>query len=398
MYSKRIFIIAFAGILFYSCGRKTAGSNVETISINPHEAAEYVNLSEIADSIKCIKLQSDPDDIMGRVLEIIIKKKYIYAWDASQKIIFVFDKEGKLVSKLDKKGQGPGEYLHISNFFVDDNEEYIEIRSFTNMLKYKNISFEWIASSPFPDVNCNMIIRNANLYYCATQQLDNSINGEKTNAELVIVDDKNNVKTLFDKNIETNHHYFAINGGCFTKNDKNEIFMSLMYGNTFYRLEAGTASPVFAVDFGKYSLNNNTGFESTETQMKYIKEINGLAFFPLLNMNNENVMSFSYYFKSDNNIRWPNETDFRQYIKFKKKNKVYHVKQIKNDLSDFPSHAYIGSDLFGCIHEVWYEDYLVDIVLPDQYISDGREKIFVEGLGEIRADDDPIVVLMKLKK
>jgi hypothetical protein len=35
--------------------------------------------------------------------------------------------------------------------------------------------------------------------------------------------------------------------------------------------------------------------------------------------------------------------------------------------------------------------------VPNLYFS-GDEKIFVEGLGELTADDNPIVVMMKMKK
>jgi hypothetical protein len=86
-----------------------------------------MNLSEIVDSINCIKLQIDSNDLMGRVREIIIKKKYIYAIDISQRIIFVFDKTGKFVSKLNKRGEGPDEYLSMGPVFIDDNEEYVEL-------------------------------------------------------------------------------------------------------------------------------------------------------------------------------------------------------------------------------------------------------------------------------
>jgi hypothetical protein len=401
MYSKKNFVIILV-IILGSCGKRPTNNVSDVIKINPYEAEDYMNLSEIVDSINCIKLQIDSNDIMGRVREIIIKKKYIYAIDISQRIIFVFDKTGKFVSKLNKRGEGPDEYLSMGPVFIDDNEEYVELINYrgekTNKLKYSNISFELIDISPFPDVNLNSYIRNVGIYYFATQQMDNIINGKKTNAGLVILDDKNNKKTLFDKNIETNHQYFSPNSECFVRNDKNEVFVSLMYDNTFYRLESGEAHPIFAVDFGKYGINNDIGMKSTEKQMKYIQNITNLASFPVLNMNNDDIMSFSYYFKQDKNERMYREEDFRQYIKIKKDNKIYHVKKIKNDISDFPSHVYISSYFFNCVHEVWHENYLVDIVLPNYYLSDtGMEKIFVEGIGEITEEDDPIVIMMKLK-
>jgi hypothetical protein len=36
--------------------------------------------------------------------------------------------------------------------------------------------------------------------------------------------------------------------------------------------------------------------------------------------------------------------------------------------------------------------------MPGYYFKDDTEKIFVEGIGEITAYDNPVVVMMKLKK
>lgn len=388
-------------ITFWSCGERTThdDSDIEVIRINPHEAEEYVNLSELADSIICIKLQPASDDIMGRIGQIVVREKYIYAWDISQNMIFVFDKTGKLVFKFDKGGQGPDEYLRLGYMFIDDNEEYIEFidRLKDVKLKYANISSELIDAVPFPYVHYNTYRRSNGFYYFAAQQMDNVINDKKTNAGLIILDDKNNMKTLFDKNIETNNHYFFVNGESFTQNDKNELFVSIMYDNTFYRLEAGEAYPVCTVDFGKYGINNKVvGSKSTEEQMAYIKNMDDKASFPVLNINNSNIFSFSYYFKQEaGRDLFREEEDMRQYIKIK--DKIYHVKKIRNDLTSFPDRLYISSYLFGCAHEVWHKDYLVAVIVPSYYFST-EEKIFVEGLGEITDDDNPIVVMMKLKK
>jgi hypothetical protein len=403
MYFKKIITTIIFSIILCGCGKTIVEDNSsEVINVNPYDAEEYILLSEIVDSVKCIKLQINPDDIMGRVLEVIVKKKYIYALDVSQKMVFVFDKEGKFVSKLAKKGEGSDEYTSMGPIFIDDNEEYIELINWrgnkTAKLKYSNISFELIESVPFPDVVCNSLKRNDSNYYFATQQLDNVINGKKTNAGLVIFDDKGNMKTLFNKNIETKHSSFSPNSESFTKNDKNELFISLMYDNTFYRIEAGVAHPVFTVDFGKYGINNKIGLRPMQEQMEYIQKVNDLASFPVLNMNNSNIMSFSYYFKQDKAVRMYREEDFRQYIKIKQNNKIYHTKKIKNDITDFPSYIYISSYFFVCNHDVWYENYLVDIFVPNyRFFNSETEKIFVDGIGEITADDDPIVVLMKLK-
>jgi hypothetical protein len=392
-----------------SCREKTGDKykTGEMIQINPHEAVEYINLSEIADSIKCIRLQPAPGDVMGRVFSIIIRKKYIYALDVSQQMIFVFDKTGKFVSKLDKKGQGPDEYQYIGcSIIVDDNEEYIEFLDVMKgrKFKYTNISFELVESIPFfENIRHSMWRRINGFYYFATQQVDNVIGDKKTNAGLMVIDDKNNLKSLFDKNIKTDRFYFFPIDENFAQNERNELFFSDLYDNSFYRLEAGEAYPVYTVDFGKYGINNNKiGKLSTKEQVEYMTNMKGLACFPVLNINNSGIMAFSYYFKKEGVKRddlWyvSQEADIRQYIKIK--NKVYHANKIKNDLTGFPDRIYLCSYLFGVGHEVWHEDYLVDVIVTHKYFADSDiDKIYVEGLGEITSDEEVIVVLMKLKK
>jgi hypothetical protein len=402
----KICLVIILTVAIYGCGERTADKNLgEVIRINPHDATEYVNLSEIADSIICIKLQPAPDDVMGVVGRIFVMKKYIYAVDGSQGIIFVFDKTGKFVAKLDKEGQGPGEYVLIENVFIDDDEKYIEITDWaTNKkLKYVNISFELVESTPFEALYA-LCKRHNGFYYAAPQQNDIVVNGIKSNPGLLVVDDKNNRKILFDKKIKTNNHYFYPVPEHFALNDKNELFFSDMYNNTFYRLESGKAYPVYTVDFGRYGINNEVvGALSTEEQMKYLREMKGLACLPSLNLNNSGIMSFSYYFKqkeSENGVSFSPEKDIRQYIKIK--DKVYHTHRIKNDLTNFPNRLYICPYVYYgvCTHDVWFEDYFVDVIETTYYFENSDvDKIYVEGLGEITSDDEDIyVVLMKLKK
>lgn len=393
-------------LLLWSCGAKKTNSTVEVLSVNPLNVEEFVNLSEIADSIKCIRLQTEDDDAIGMVGTIVIKEKCIYVSDLKQQAVFVFDKEGKFVSKLSKRGDGPDEYRVLGPVvFIDDDERYIEVLDFAakKILKYSSTSHELLGVEHFPALTFNSWKRKTDFYYCATQQIDNVVNDENTNAGLIVVDSKGKVKTLFDKKIDTGganrvyNWYFAES---FTENDRDELFLTLMYDNTFYRLEEGEAHPVFTVDFGKYGMDNSIGTLSTRKQIEYIQDMNNKAAFPVLNTNNTNIMSFSYFFKQgemENVLGLFREDDFRQYLKFKESGKVFHVKYIKNDLSSFPSRIHINA--FRNFREVWYKDYLVDVVMPEQYFNKiTKEKIVVDGVGTITAEDNPIIVMMKLKK
>jgi hypothetical protein len=400
--NKHLSIIICVACILCSCAdNKTAQHDgAEIISIDPNDAEESIKLSELVDSITFIRLQPEANDVVGRVADMIIKKKYIYVLDASQKILFVFDKNGRFVSKLDKRGQGPDEYSVLYGAFIDDEEEYVEIKDYRNMLKYSNISFKLIDKKPAPDISYDFVRRNSGMYYFGTDQQDNTINGQATNAEIIIADGQmDSLSILFDKKIETNHSYFTATGGCFTENDKNELFFSTMYHRTFYRLEGRESHPVFIVDFGKYNMSESAGMLSTSEQMESIKNTRNKATFPMLNINNENLMCFSYFFKQeDTGMAFYKQRDLRFYIKDKRRDKVYHVKKIINDLTDFPAQVYLYS-FPSYPHEAWYEDYLVDVILPHTCFEDSdKDHMYVEGIGEITSEDDPIIVFMKLKK
>ena len=82
----------------------------------------------------------------------------------------------------------------------------------------------------------------------------------------------------------------------------------------------------------------------------------------------------------------------------KEEGKAYNVHTIRNDLSLFPEQVYFSSYFFNCIHEVYYKDYWVDVIIPGFYFKNkDTDEMYVEGLGTIKSEDNPIVVLMKKK-
>ncbi len=178
----KITIVLFLASVLSGCKDKEHTGMVEVIKINPYEVKDEINLSEIADSVIYIKLQTDSNCVMGRIHDIFIREKYIYALDVSQHIIFVFDKHGKLISKLDKRGKGPDEYLRLGPTFIDDNEELIEFINYSgknpNITKYSNISFNLLDNkTQMPGISANSCRREGDTYYFATQQIENIVNG-----------------------------------------------------------------------------------------------------------------------------------------------------------------------------------------------------------------------------
>jgi hypothetical protein len=66
------------------------------ILVNPNQALDSIYLSEIVDSIKYIKLQTDSIVKLGKIHSIFVKEKFIYCVDLTNQAVFVFNHSGKI--------------------------------------------------------------------------------------------------------------------------------------------------------------------------------------------------------------------------------------------------------------------------------------------------------------
>jgi hypothetical protein len=354
-------------------------------------------LSEFVDSVTYIKLQTDSACITGRIYSIIIANKYIYVCDASQMTVLLFDKKGNFVSKLDKHGKGPDEYWHMSGFFVDENEEYVEIATTDDkLLKYSNIDFTFIEKQPMHSVSSNSSKKVNSYYYFDTQKKPNRIGNETTNAHIIITKDGQVVKTLFDDKIQNPTNSFGSFGEALTVNNNQELFFSMMSNNTIYQLLDLDAKPLFYIDFG------NVGLDTTITSQKSFAELNKIvqnhayemAFFPALAINNSKILGINYLYSKRNE---PTVAHF--YIRTKQNNAVYHTSRIKNDITSIPQYINLSANSGGMSHEIRNSgDYLVQVVNPHElFYNNNSDYILTEEVGKIKITDNPIIVLMKCK-
>lgn len=390
-------LIFFVLLINTGCGEKETERD-KVYKVNPHEAEPVLLLSDLVDSVSYIKLETEAESMMVRVGEVIIKSRYIYAMDYGQMAMLVFDKRGEFVAKLAKAGDGPDEYRRLGPVFVSEDEEYVEIIDYmgenSRILRYANITFEVLAERKFSAPSANSCKRENENYYFAAQQIENVVNGEITNADIIVVNESGIQKPLFHKNITTNGNTFSYNTESFTQNKAGDIFVSLMYNNTFFRLSGMEAYPELTVDFGKYGIDNSIGQQNTAAQEEYLeKNAEGLAFMPVLNINEPNMVAFTYNFKENS------KTKFHHYIHMKGTDKIFHANVIVNDISGFPRNVFICSFSYSVKHDPTYDGHLVHIVIPEYGIdSKGERETEVAGIGTVKIEDNPVIMLMRLKE
>jgi hypothetical protein len=98
---------------------------------NAYSKSEKRNLSEIADSIIYIPLETDSSSIFGKINNPIENIQFansrIFINDGDQ--LLSFSSDGKLINKIGRQGNGPEEYIRINDFALLENKRLIIIKS-----------------------------------------------------------------------------------------------------------------------------------------------------------------------------------------------------------------------------------------------------------------------------
>lgn len=112
-------------VLFSFCSNKAKLINQNTekecviINLSSDRKLEITHFKDLIDSCYFIKLETNRDCLIKDIGKIIFYNGKYYINDALYNNLFVFDKNGVFIDKIGQRGNGPGEYIDISDFLVD---------------------------------------------------------------------------------------------------------------------------------------------------------------------------------------------------------------------------------------------------------------------------------------
>jgi hypothetical protein len=123
----------FITLLVVACGNKQKAKDLSegskgyqiidsTILVDPINTT-VLNASEIVDKIEYIQLETKEECIIGRISKIYILDQKIFISDSEiTYALYCFNNNGAFIFKISRKGNGPGEYIEISDFVVTEKE------------------------------------------------------------------------------------------------------------------------------------------------------------------------------------------------------------------------------------------------------------------------------------
>lgn len=113
----------------FACSCSNAGNQTPLQNKSSHKPPYNINinknrdnykkvmLSEVADSISYVALETNKECVMSSPRVIKLTSDYIFLSDFNN--LYKFNRRGKFIGKIGKKGSGPGEYKNIRTFTVD---------------------------------------------------------------------------------------------------------------------------------------------------------------------------------------------------------------------------------------------------------------------------------------
>lgn len=83
---------------------------------------DFINLSNLIDHIEFIPLETSEKCLIGRINKIMFDGNQFYILDKHiRKTLLIFDNKGKFIKKVGDIGRGPGEYMAITDFIVNES-------------------------------------------------------------------------------------------------------------------------------------------------------------------------------------------------------------------------------------------------------------------------------------
>ena len=173
--NKKLFAFPiFCMALFSSCHQKNESrvymsndSCFHVISFNPdgQYTSRFFNLSEIADTVEYIPLQTNEDITVGEIEKMIVRHGKIYIWDRLSESVFCFNMSGNYLYRVHAQGQGPGEYGRTSDFSLDMDNGHICIFSDVDRAIFEyDENGKFLKETPSPYIITSFAIRENTIY------------------------------------------------------------------------------------------------------------------------------------------------------------------------------------------------------------------------------------------
>lgn len=358
-------------------------------------------LSEIADDIKYVKLEKTPKSLIGGSLarSSCITDKYIFT--TSHEGLLQFYKNGKFFRLLVRKGRGPQEAEIIKGLTFNKSKHTIYVATYNKVLSFNFEDGEFLGSFPINSnivslvLKTSFIMLNENTFVALS---DPVFQFQPDYTLIEIFDAKGNrIKIKSSLYSITNDDRRKINYQAFNSiwYFDNQYRLYEGYNDTIYSIKANRLSPAYIFKFGKFK----GSFD--EIAKKHFKILNKCI--QVINFLETNNYLFFRFFYNENFFIGQYDKINQKFYRLTNPNGEFSAK-IYNDIDGgMPINPWSnpydsGGELYKLVDAVVLKEQLTNEYLENSEAKYPEKKEQLKKfLGELSIDDNPILVITKLK-
>jgi hypothetical protein len=273
-------------IIICSCGQRKDNKSVSDI---PVERIDFYSFNMhkdvyIPDELICektyIKMDASTDEALFKNIDkIIIKRNKIYILDWQLKKLAVFNIDGSFAGLVGRRGQGPGEYLQVSDFDVDDSGNVHIIDGQLDKFFIFDSAFHFVSTKKPPfEVDIVQSLPD-NRYLLGLSSWNKGANSAwktaVTDADFKTLD----TCLLYDEYHDDN---YWISGYIFVKTEKHILYNRQIDNNVYAFSHDGKLEKVYQFDFGSKNVPDEYKKAVEENRNKF-ESLCCLVYFAVVN-------------------------------------------------------------------------------------------------------------------
>ncbi|MFC0876931.1 6-bladed beta-propeller [Saccharicrinis sp. FJH2] len=366
-------------MLLFGCRNKVSTSDSLVVnnidaSVDKSSVFQYSEYVDTSDLTFCF-LETRDDILIGELIQFYIFNNY-YVISTKRKV-FIFDFNGKYIASIYHLGKGKGEYLALTDVYVDKNDFiYILDQKLKEILKY-NFKGEFITSYNVGVVGKRFNKLNEDIWAIYTGSIT-----VDSNYRLNYFSEKKNKIVRQFQYIHENERswmHFSETGNFFEYGDKT--FFYTVCNDTIYEINEEGIRPDLKLNHGKNSLPSYIRNGQYKDVREFLSKIEGKDYVSrLFNFTyNETTASFGILLNSSVNHVLVNH----------KSNKTICIKAFKNGTVDVNKNPYF------LLPEIEHKGYFYKILYIDE----------LSNIGIFHGDDkrllnvnrNPVIVRFKFK-
>jgi hypothetical protein len=259
----RLFILVLIITVSCNSGKKKEiieNDSVYTVDFDNIPKEKRIYMSSLFKKVRAIPLETVDESLIGYINEVQVFDGKIFVFDNDHvNSVFVFDMDGKFIRKIGRAGQGPGEYVDISDFTIDEinHEIYLMDNDMNCILVYSIDTGKYIKRINLSERIYNSYIQYSNGRLYADVNLKSESNENYLLREIDVLSGKYKDSWLpADCNKGWMGTMFR-NNFFFSRNSPNSPKYVQIFMDTVFSIEKEGVNPFLAVKSSKWPSKND---------------------------------------------------------------------------------------------------------------------------------------------